>query len=242
MRILIDRWYIGPIVAGVVLYCCLAASVGLGTQRLTTLGRAQVDRLYALAEQDKYDVILNSGLASEVSVKYLKMQEQCFGRITAWTVSEVNSTEAVGTRWLATVQVAREWATFHESVGGLDPHHLHVSLASWEDDLGQELVGDPQAEHPGESLASFTVGDQQVGEKVISSDQATDAARGPIHEMDRANIVPPLTARETRDFWIVTDIVQLDTEKEKRFFVLSKSGEPIERVRASGHSFYSSRD
>lgn len=238
MRILVDRWYLGPIVAMVVLYCCVAASVGVGTQRLSTLGRAQVERLYSLAREDQYDEILNSGLASEITVKYLKMQEQCFGRIKGWTVSEVNSASAIGTRWRAVVQVSREWATFHESVGGLDPHRLHVSLASWENDLRQGPVGDPQAELLDESWASYTVGAQRSGDKVISAEEAIDAARGPIHEMDPANIVPPLTARETRDFWIVTDVVQLDNEKEKRFLVLSKSGEQIERVRATGHSFY----
>lgn len=69
MRIIVERWYVGPIVAAVALFGCWVNSLGTATARFTDVTRATLDRVYILAGAEQYDEILREGLASNCDFK-----------------------------------------------------------------------------------------------------------------------------------------------------------------------------
>ncbi|HWA84310.1 MAG TPA: hypothetical protein VG820_12780, partial [Fimbriimonadaceae bacterium] len=180
----------------------------------------------------QFDEILKEHLASQTSVKYLRLQDQCFGRVERWDPN--TSVHGTDSNWSMGVHVVRAGAEFNEDVGGSDPHFVYIALRTRENDEGSAVVGDPHAANVQYPSDNFTVGDLQPGPRVTSAAEAMNAVRPLIHHVDSQFKPSGLKATETADYWVIHEYTKSGT----RLLVLSKSGEQVEHVWASGRVGY----
>ncbi|HVT11348.1 MAG TPA: hypothetical protein VHE55_03705 [Fimbriimonadaceae bacterium] len=234
MRLMVDRWYVGPVCAVAALYVCLIVGSERASTRIFQISDRTIDRIYTLASRGQFDEIWKEHLTSETSVKYLRMQDQCFGRVKQWTIDHPYSGGEAA--WSAIVQVQREKASLNERVDGSDPHVALIALSPGENDQGMAIVGDPKAVDSIRPSPDFTVGELEPGPRVSSAAEAINAVRPMIHSVDAAYSPSALTVHETADFWVISEKATRGKGPESRFFVLSKSGEHVEHVWATGSS------
>lgn len=232
MRTIIERWYMGPIVAAVALFGCWISSLGTATTRVADITRANLERIYGLAGKGQYDEILREGLASAESVDYLKMQDACFGRPTACRVAGVVG-GSFGIPWRTVIGVDRPAITVIDVATGSDPHTARIALDANQNDLQDRMPGDPQAwvnpyVTPRRSVSYPTE------RPIDSTEQATSVARTVLHQLDAAeHIRAPLGVTRSGDYWVITERVITLGGLDERYLVLSQAGAVVERLRHS---------
>lgn len=84
MRFIVERWYLGPILALVSLYVCALLGYGVGQLRSEEIEHRTLSEIYRLAKEQRYDEILSRELAPTEAVNYFKQQDRLFGPIQSW--------------------------------------------------------------------------------------------------------------------------------------------------------------
>jgi len=212
MRFIADRWYLVPIAAIVAIYFCCIATVNGANERIAVMVPAGVKRIYTLAQQGRYDQLVQEGLMSENSAKYLREQERCFGRISEWRVVHIDNA-FYSHYWTGRVYVKRKLLESADDLAGTGPHDLEVSLAN--------------------SVIERDVFGQLDTAPVKSAIQLKNYLAQSLQTKQDDGEPKKVTAVQIGDLWLVTEIRRTtDKQLHTRYVVVRPTGEVVEYVRS----------
>jgi hypothetical protein len=207
--LLVDRWYVGPIVAIIALMVCAAWEA----DRRASVGSAKfneaVRRIYSMAMQRDFAELRKSGLLSEPSLHYLERQDSLFGPVVSWNSAETDSGQLVR----------------------VDRRGFHS-----EDLVYSDAVAFGQDYSPSSLMvlpAEVETSDQFVAARTKA--EALAMARDYIHHHDSASmVVRKIEATRKGNDWLVEERGEIDGKTVKWFLTLPVKGGPIERYRDVG--------
>lgn len=233
MQIIIERWYLGVIVAAVALLSCALDSEINSLRRVAERRLGNLDRIYSLARDGRFDDIRRSGLTTEATVKYLEMQDQCFGRIRSWMVDRSAPRDvAAWHMWDTEVSVDRPRANLAERVVGFGPEEIHIALYPTDSNLPDRgTVGDPEATLYGSSGSTVTGATIPRPKPIDSPGEAVAFARPILHSIIPLEQIKSVSgATRAGKFWVVQETIVTSSGRVTMLLVLSNKGELVERV------------
>ncbi len=251
MRFVLDRWYVVPVFALVALYVCSMLAIvnaraiaenrtRAEANKVSDRIRAQSNEVYRLAKDGNYVQIRLAGLASDSSIDYLRMQSECFGRVTNWVTDAPTPEPSTYPDSQASirvypdsqasiynaVRVVRPGITLEEAVSE-DGGKLKIELGADEDDLTHAQT-------------------MRTGEPISDLQQALARGREIIHFIDASENITSITAKQKGQYWLITEIINGTpagsaqdqptigfggSRIETRYLVLSREGLAVEHVR-----------
>lgn len=235
MHIIVERWYLGPIIAAVALFGCVIQCERNRARLVTSLWRQNLDRVYSLARDGKFDEIRRSGLTTEATIRYLEMQDQCLGRVKSWMVSPTDPQEP-GVGRTADVSVDRPRANLAEHVYCSGLHDIHIALHPTENytpDRG--TIGDEEATLYGYPQSKVISAAGPPPEPIESPGEALAVARRVLHAVNPPEQIRSVSGvTRAGQFWVVKETIMTSSGQLALLLVLTNSGDVVERVAGAG--------
>ena len=205
MRFVVDRWYVVPIVAMVALFACSLVALSGMHSRMTRLINRNVSRIYALASAGQYDELARSGLVTDDTIQYLYQQDQCFGRIKSWKLSQAQ---------FDIYEESREGQVWVERARLQSADRLEGSRV---DSLS--LVPSYDLYYSNEFENRTT--------PLRTPDEARKIARAILKASQSDFPVKTFDVARAGEFWLATVIVAKEHSFDTRYLILSKTGKPL---------------